>query len=139
MHFAEELSGNFRRRRRPFAAMALSDVAQLSCTANDFDYASVFSRGVEAHGREGDVLLAISTSGSSASVVRAAEAARRQRMCVIALTGRHNVELDIFADVFVCVAGERWADRVQELHLAVAHIWVELIERELGSGTPDET
>ena len=76
MHFAEELSGKFRRERAPLPAMAISDPAHLTCAANDFGFDSVFARFVEAHGRRGDVLLAISTSGSSPNILAAAQAAR---------------------------------------------------------------
>src|SRR6266446_1940264 len=88
MHFAEELTGRFRRDRRPLAALAISDPGHLTCTGNDFGYQEIFARFVQAHGRAGDVLVAISTSGSSANVLAAAEAARERSMPVIALTGR---------------------------------------------------
>ncbi len=102
MHFAEELTGRFRRDRRPLAALAISDPGHLTCTANDFGYPQIFARFVQAHGRAGDVLLAISTSGSSANVLAAAEAARSLSMPVIALTGRPASPLAELAQVEVC-------------------------------------
>jgi D-sedoheptulose 7-phosphate isomerase len=87
MHFAEELTGRYRRDRRALPAMAIADPAHLSCTANDFGYKNVFARFLEAYGRAGDALLAISTSGRSANVLRAAEVARTRDMSVIALVG----------------------------------------------------
>jgi D-sedoheptulose 7-phosphate isomerase len=133
MHFAEELTGRFRRDRRPLAAQAISDPGHMSCVANDFGYAEVFARYVTAHGRAGDVLLAISTSGTSANVLAAAQAARAQSMPVIALTGRAGSPLGRLADVDVCTPAGRFADRVQELHIKVIHILIELVEHELGA------
>jgi D-sedoheptulose 7-phosphate isomerase len=131
MHFAEELTGRFRRDRRPLAALAISDSGHLSCVANDFGYQEVFARFVLAHGRAGDVLLAISTSGSSANVLAAAEAARSVAMPVIALTGRPDSALARLAQVEVCTPAGRFSDRVQELHIKVIHVLIELVEREM--------
>jgi len=131
MHFAEELTGRFRRNRRPLAALAISDPGHLSCTANDFGYQEIFSRFVLAHGRPGDVLVAISTSGSSANVLAAADAARELSMPVIALTGRPASPLARLAQVEICTPAGRFADRVQELHIKVIHVLIELVEHEL--------
>ena len=138
MHFAEELTGRFRRNRRPLAALAISDPGHLTCTANDFGYQEIFARFVQAHGRAGDVLLAISTSGSSANVLAAAEAALERSMPVIALTGRPESPLARLAQVEVCTPAGRFADRVQELHIKVIHVLIELVEHELSlAETPD--
>jgi D-sedoheptulose 7-phosphate isomerase len=131
MHFAEELTGRFRRDRRPLAALAISDPGHLTCTANDFGYQEIFARFVQAHGRPGDVLVAISTSGSSANVLAAAEAARERSMPVIALTGRPGSPLAGLAQVEVCTPAGRFADRVQELHIKVIHVLIELVEHGL--------
>jgi D-sedoheptulose 7-phosphate isomerase len=128
MHFAEELTGRYRGDRPALAAVAVSDPSHLTCVANDFGFEQVFSRFVEAHGREGDVLLAISTSGRSANVLRAASAARARGVKVVALTGVRDCELGSLADVHVATPGGRYSDRVQELHIKVLHILVELIE-----------
>lgn len=88
MHFAEELTGRFRGDRPALPAMAISDPTHLTCVANDFGFEYVFSRYVEAHGKAGDVLLAISTSGNSENIVRAVDAAHRKGMLVIGLTGK---------------------------------------------------
>ncbi len=88
MHFAEELTGRFRDDRRGYAALAISDPGHLTCVGNDYGYERVFARFIEAHGRAGDVLLAITTSGTSRNVVAAAQAAKGLGMKVIALTGR---------------------------------------------------
>ena len=128
MHFAEELSGRFRLDRPALAATAISDPGHLSCVANDYGYEQVFSRYIEAHGHEGDCLLAISTSGSSKNVVRAAQVARARGLSVIALTGTPASVLATHSDVVVCTPAGRFADRVQELHIKVIHILIELVE-----------
>jgi D-sedoheptulose 7-phosphate isomerase len=133
MHFAEELSGRFRNDRPAYAALALSDPAFLSCVANDYGYEQVFARGVQAFGQRGDVLLAISTSGNSANVLRAAEAARAQNMKVIALTGKDGGALATLADVELRVPHAGFADRIQEVHIKIIHCLIEEIEQLLQS------
>jgi D-sedoheptulose 7-phosphate isomerase len=131
MHFAEELTGRFRDNRPGYAAMAIADASHLSCVGNDYGYEHVFSRFVEAHGRAGDVLLAISTSGTSRNVVAAVHAAKRLGVRVIGLTGRAGTPLAELADVAIVTPAGRYADRVQELHIKVIHILIELVERRL--------
>ncbi len=133
MHFAEELSGRFRNDRPAYAALALSDPAFLSCVANDYGYEQVFARGVQALGQRGDVLLAISTSGNSVNVLRAAEAARAQNMKVIALTGKDGGALAALADVELRVPHHGFADRIQEVHIKIIHCLIEEIEQLLQS------
>ena len=129
MHFAEELTGRYRLDRPALPALAISDASHMSCVGNDLGYEQVFSRYLEAHGRPGDCLLAITTSGTSKNVIRAVHAAKALNMKVIALTGRTNPELEALSDVYVCTPGGNFADRVQELHIKVLHILIELIER----------
>ena len=131
MHFAEELSGRFRGDRRALPAAAISDPGHLTCTANDYGYEQVFSRYLEAHARSGDCLVAISTSGSSRNVVMAAEKARALGVKVIALTGHPEMPLGALADIEICTPAGRFADRVQELHIKIVHILIELVERDL--------
>ena len=131
MHFAEELSGRFRNDRPPLAAASISDPSHITCTANDYGYEQIFARYVSCHGQKGDVLLAISTSGKSGNVIEAAKAARQRGLSVIGLTGRKDAPLDELADVLICTPAGKYADRVQELHIKVIHILIELVEREL--------
>ncbi|HEX8659086.1 MAG TPA: SIS domain-containing protein, partial [Hymenobacter sp.] len=98
-HFAEELSGRYRHDRRALAAIALTEASHMSCVANDYGFEFVFSRFVQALGRPGDVLLAISTSGNSPNVLRAAEAAHEAGMLVVALTGKDGGQLAGISDV----------------------------------------
>jgi D-sedoheptulose 7-phosphate isomerase len=131
MHFAEELTGRYRDDRPGYAATAISDASHLSCVGNDYGYEQVFARYVAAHGRAGDVLLAITTSGTSKNVVAAARKARELGVKVIALTGKPDTPITALADIAIVTPGGRYADRVQELHIKVIHILIELVEREL--------
>lgn len=131
MHFAEELSGRFRHNRPGLPATAISDPAHISCVANDFGYDAIFSRYIESHARSGDVLLAISTSGGSPNVLKVAAVARDRGMTVIALTGKPQSPLEEHADHVICTPGGAFSDRIQELHIKVIHILVELVERAL--------
>lgn len=128
MHFAEELSGVFREKRRALPAIAISDASHLTCTANDYGFEAIFSRFVEAIGQEGDVLVAISTSGNSMNIIRAVEAAREKGMKVVCLTGRSGGLLAGMADCEIRVRGRQYSDRIQEMHIKVLHILVLLVE-----------
>lgn len=131
MHFAEELSGRYRNDRPALPAMAISDPAYLSCTANDYGYEAVFSRYVEAFGRKGDVLLAISTSGNSANVLKAAQTARERGMTIVALTGKDGGKLAKLCDIELRVPHQGFADRIQEVHIKIIHILIAEVERQL--------
>lgn len=135
MHFAEELSGRYRRDRLALPATAISDVGHLTCVANDYGYEHVFSRYVEAHGNSGDVLLAISTSGKSKSIINAATVAKKKGMAVVSLHGRLGSPLAGLADFDICTPAGPFADRVQECHIKVLHILIELIERQMFNET----
>ncbi len=131
MHFAEELTGRYRNDRPGLAATAISDPGHLSCVANDYGYEQVFARYLEARAKPGDALVAISTSGRSANVVKAAEFARTRGVEVISLTGRANSPLGRLATVDIHTIDYPYADKIQELHIKVLHILIELIERSL--------
>jgi D-sedoheptulose 7-phosphate isomerase len=131
MHFAEELSARFRGNRRALAAEAISDPAYITCVGNDFGFENVFSRYVEAFGQKGDVLLAISTSGNSENVLRAAKAAKDRGMKVVALTGKSGGALANLCDIEIRVPWDGYSDRVQEIHIKVIHTLCQLVEHNL--------
>ena len=131
MHFAEELSGRYRDDRGPIAAISISDPSHITCVGNDHGFDQVFARFVQALGREGDVLLAISTSGNSANVLRAAEVAREKHMHVIGLTGKDGGKLAELCTVEVRVPHNGYADRIQEVHIKIIHAFIDHIERDL--------
>ncbi len=128
MHFAEELSGKFRNDRPALPAIAISDASHISCTANDFGYEYVFSRYVEALGRPGDVLLAISTSGNSESVLQAINAAKKNNMKVVGLTGKGGGKMASLCDVEIRAPETEYSDRAQEIHIKVIHALLDNIE-----------
>ena len=127
-HFAEELTGRFRNDRRPFPAMAINDPAYLTCVGNDYSFDVVFSRWIEAFGKPGDVLLAISTSGTSPNIIKAAQTAKNLGMKVIALTSKKGKPLSDLADVTIAAPDAPHSDRIQEIHIKVIHILIEAIE-----------
>jgi D-sedoheptulose 7-phosphate isomerase len=131
MHFAEELSGRYRDNRRSLAAIAISDVSHLSCVSNDFGYEYVFSRFLEGLGNEGDVLLGLSTSGNSGNIIRAVETARQKGMKVVLMTGKDGGKLADQADVEIRVPHFGYADRIQEIHIKVIHLFILLIEKQV--------
>ena len=131
MHFAEELTGRYRENRPGYPAIAISDPSHISCVSNDFGYDYIFSRYLEAVGREGDVLFGLSTSGNSANILKAIEAARAKGMKVIVLTGKDGGKMDGLADVEVRIPHFGYADRIQEIHIKAIHILIQLIEKEM--------
>ena len=132
MHFAEEMTGRYRLNRPGFAAIAISDPSHMSCVGNDYGYEEVFARYTQAVGRAGDVLLAITTSGTSKNILKAVEAAKANGMKVVGMTGRPESPLAKMADIaIVTPSGSAYADRVQELHINAIHIMIELVERRL--------
>lgn len=131
MHFAEELSGRFRDERKGLAAISISDPSHISCVGNDYGFDFVFSRFVEAMGRPGDVLLAISTSGNSKNVLNAARVATEMGMKVVALTGKSGGELAECCDIEIRAPFSDYADRAQEIHIKVIHCLIDAIESEI--------
>lgn len=136
-HFAAELVGRFERERLPLPAMALStDSSILTAVGNDYGFADIFAKQVQAFGQSGDVLLAISTSGNSANVLAAIESALERDMRVVALTGKGGgaiARLLTDADVHICVPHDRTA-RIQEVHLLIVHCLCDGIDVALFGG-----
>ena len=128
VHFAEECTGKFRDDRRPLPAIALSDAGAITCTANDFGFSEIFARPLSALGHPGDLLVALSTSGNSANVIRAAETARSHGIRVFGLLGKDGGELKHHCDIYLIAPGDT-ADRIQEIHIKVLHILIEHVER----------
>ncbi|MGE5863590.1 MAG: phosphoheptose isomerase [Rhizobacter sp.] len=133
-HFAAEFIGRFERERPGLAAIALTvDTSILTAIGNDYDFNQVFSKQVQALGQPGDVLLAITTSGNSANVLAAVEAAHAKEMTVIALTGRGGGKMNQYlgeTDVHICVPHERTA-RIQEVHILALHCLCDAVDLQL--------
>ncbi len=134
MHFAEELTGVFRHKRPALPAIALSCPGHLTCTANDLGFDGVFSRAVEALGREGDVFVALTTSGNSPNLVEAVPVARGRGLKTISFLGKTGGKLKGQSDLEWHVEGFPYSDRIQEAHMTAIHIIIEMVERELFHG-----
>ncbi len=131
MHFAEELTGQFRKFRSALPAIALSDPGHLTCAANDFGYEGVFSRAVEALGKKGDIFISLTTSGNSPNLVSAVPKAKELGLKTISFLGKTGGKLKGQSDLEWIVDGFTYSDRVQEAHMMAIHIIIELIEKEM--------
>ncbi|NLR90672.1 D-sedoheptulose 7-phosphate isomerase [Flammeovirga agarivorans] len=132
MHFAEELTGRYRNDRPSIGAIAISDPSHISCVSNDYGFEYIFSRYLQGVGRKGDVLFALSTSGNSQNIINAIEVAKDKGIKVIALTGKDGGKMAGLADIEIRVPHFGYADRIQEIHIKVIHIIIQLIELKLG-------
>lgn len=130
LHFAEELTGRYRKDRAPLPATGISEAGHITCIANDFGFDYIFSRFVEAWGQQGDTLLAISTSGNSANVIKAVEVAKSKGMKVVGLLGKDGGKLKSMVDVPLIIPSPI-TDRIQEVHIKCIHIFIEGIERQI--------
>jgi D-sedoheptulose 7-phosphate isomerase len=130
MHFIEELTGRYRKDRDPICAMSMGDPGHITCVANDYGFEYIFSRNVQAWGRDGDTLLAISTSGNSQNVINAVEVAKKKGMKVVGLLGKDGGKLKDMVDVPLIVDCPV-TDRIQEIHIKLIHIFIEGIERQI--------
>ncbi|MBI5432625.1 MAG: SIS domain-containing protein [Planctomycetes bacterium] len=131
MHFAEEWTGRFRGNRKALPAVAFADPSQITCIANDFGFDEIFARQVEALGKPGDLLVAISTSGNSPNVLKAVAAAKRRGITVVGLLGKGGGKLKSEVDIPIVVPLAESSDRIQEVHIKVLHIVIEAVERRL--------
>jgi D-sedoheptulose 7-phosphate isomerase len=131
MHFAEELTGRFKEERKAIPAISISDPSHITCTANDYGFEYIFSRYIEALGKKGDVLLAISTSGDSPNIVMAALTAKKLGMDIVALTGKSGGKLAQICDAEIRVPYDGYSDRIQEIHIKVIHSLINYIEKSI--------
>jgi len=131
MHFAEELTGRFRENRKPLPAIALSDPGYLTCIGNDFGFEHIFSRGVDAFGKPEDLFIALTTSGNSLNLLHAVQIAKKKGLKTIAFLGKEGGQMRGLADLEWVVRGFPYSDRVQEAHMAAAHIIIECVEKKL--------
>ncbi len=128
LHFAEEFTGRFRKDRRALPAISLSDSSHITCVGNDYGFDYIFSRGVEAYGKEGDMFIGISTSGNSANVIKAVEAAKKMGLKTCVLLGKDGGKLKGMCDYEFIIPGNT-SDRIQEIHMMILHIIIEGVEK----------
>lgn len=133
MHFAEELTGQFRRPRQALPAIALSCPGYITCVANDFGFENVFSRGLEAYAKPGDIFVGLTTSGHSPNIVKAFELAIKKELVTVAFLGKGGGKLKGMADKELCIDGFETSDRIQEAHMTAIHIIIEFMEKKLFS------
>ena len=127
-HLAAELSGRYLRERRPLDGIALHcNTSAMTAIANDYSFDKIFARQLEAHGRQGDVLVAISTSGNSANIIEAAKEAHRLGMSVIGMTGADGGKMKELADMLIAVPSA-FTPRIQEMHIMAGHAMCEMVE-----------
>ena len=131
MHFAEELTGKYRNDRPAIGAISMSDASHIACVGNDYGYDFIFSRYLQAVGRSGDVLLAISTSGNSKNVLKAMEVAKELNIKIIGLTGKDGGKMAGLCDVEIRAPFSQYADRAQEIHIKCIHALIDYIEQNL--------
>ena len=127
-HFAEELTGVFRKKRRALPAIALTEAGHLTCTGNDLGFEQVFSRGVEAYGQPGDIFVGLTTSGNSPNIIRAFQEAKRKKLQTISFLGKGGGDLKGIADFELIINGFTTSDRIQEAHMAAIHLIIEQVE-----------
>ncbi|MBT4762808.1 MAG: D-sedoheptulose 7-phosphate isomerase [Bdellovibrionaceae bacterium] len=130
MHFAEELTGRYRKDRRPLGALALGDSSHVTCVSNDYGFEYIFSRQIEGLGRKGDLLIGLSTSGNSKNVINAMISAKKAGIYTVALLGKSGGELKDLADLAIVVPAET-SDRIQEIHIKIIHTAIESVERDI--------
>ncbi len=130
MHFAEEFTGQFRKARKALPVIPLLEASHLTCVGNDYGFEYVFARGVEAYGKQGDLLIAISTSGNSPNIIKAVEQAKTQNLAVFCLLGKSGGALKDKGDYELIVPGTT-SDRIQEIHMIILHTIIEMTERAL--------
>ena len=128
LHFAEEFTGRFRGDRKALPAIAISDSSHITCVGNDYGFDYIFSRGVEAYGKEGDMFLGISTSGNSPNVIKAVETAKKLGMKTCVLLGKDGGKLKRICG-YEFIIPEKTSDRIQEIHIMILHIIIEGVER----------
>jgi D-sedoheptulose 7-phosphate isomerase len=131
MHFAEELTGFFRGKRKALPAIVLSDSGHISCVANDLGFDEIFSRGIEAFGSPGDIAVLLTTSGNSSNILKAAICAQEMGLKTVAFLGKNGGRLRGKCDLEWIVPGFGYSDRIQEAHMAAIHIIIEMVEKRL--------
>lgn len=138
LHFAEELTGFFRKKREALPAIALADPTHITCVGNDVGFDQIFSRGIEAYGQKGDLFIGLTTSGNSLNLIKAFEKAKQMGLQTIAFLGKSGGQLKGCADLEWIVEGFPFSDRIQEAHMAAIHILIEAVEELLFNAGQDK-
>lgn len=129
MHFAEEFSGYFRKKRKALPAIAVSEPGLLTCVSNDEGFEFVFSRAAEAYLKEGDIFISLTTSGNSKNLINAVEVAKQKKAKTITFLGKGGGMMKGLSDLEIIIEGFSTSDRIQEAHMAMIHIIIEMVEK----------
>lgn len=127
-HFAQEMTGVYRKKRRALPVIALNEPGHLTCIGNDLGFDQVFARGVEAFGLPGDLFIGLTTSGNSPNLIAAFDEAKKKGLKTIAFLGKGGGELKGLADLELLIDGFTTSDRIQEAHMAAIHVIIEHVE-----------
>jgi D-sedoheptulose 7-phosphate isomerase len=133
MHFAEEFSGYFRKKRKALPAIAVCEPGLLTCVSNDEGFEYVFSRAAEAYLKEGDIFISLTTSGNSKNLINAVEVAKQKQAKTITFLGKTGGLMKGLSDLEIVIEGFTTSDRIQEAHMAMIHIIIEIVEKILFS------
>jgi D-sedoheptulose 7-phosphate isomerase len=130
MHFAEEFTGKFRNERIALPVISLSDPSHITCVGNDYGFDKIFSRGVEAFGKKEDIFIGLSTSGNSKNIINAVDIAEERGLKILLFLGKDGGKLADRGDLRFIIP-EKTSDRIQEIHMMILHIIIEMVEREM--------
>ncbi|MGK2896985.1 MAG: D-sedoheptulose 7-phosphate isomerase [Candidatus Makana argininalis] len=128
MHLSEELMGFYREYRCGYPAISISDSSYISCVSNDLSYSKIFSRYIDSIGKNGDLLIALTTSGNSKNIINAVNSAKNKNIKVIVLTGNNGYKNKEDVDLEICIKHIGYADRIQEMHIKIIHIIIFIVE-----------
>ena len=135
-HFAEELTGFFRKPRQAYPAIALTEAGHITCTGNDLGFDYIYSRGVEAYGKPDDIFIGLTTSGNSPNIIKAIEVAHQRQLKTIAFLGKGGGKLKGVAHLELLIDGFKTSDKIQEAHMAAIHIIIEMVEKLMETPAP---
>lgn len=127
MHFAEEFTGNFMKKRKALPVMALTDPTHITCVGNDYGFDKIFSRGIEAFGKKNDILIALSTSGNSLNIIEAIKSADKNNLICFAFLGRNGGVIKKLVENHIIIKSDE-SSRIQELHMMMLHLIIEKTE-----------
>jgi len=130
MHFAEEFTGRFRNDRRALPVIAIPDSTHLTCVGNDYGFDKIFSRQIQAFAKQNDIFIGISTSGNSQNIIEALKVAKENKMITLGFLGKNGGNLQGLFDHEIIIPGET-TDRIQEMHMMIFHIIIEMTERKM--------
>ncbi|MFI4819017.1 MAG: D-sedoheptulose 7-phosphate isomerase [Enterobacterales bacterium] len=129
MHLSEELMGFYRKYRNGYPSISISDPSYISCVSNDLSYSKIFSRYIESVGKNGDLLIALTTSGKSKNIINAVNSAKKKNINIIIFTGNNGYKIKKDVNLEICISHIGYADRIQEMHIKIIHVIIFIVEQ----------